>query len=430
MSSQITICLLIFFAALVSFVRNRIPMWLTAQLALCALVLTGCLDAAAALAGFSNANTILIAAMYVVAAGFRKTSLMDGMVRGIVKLTRGSFNTAYFGYILLAMLLTNFIGTPMVVYSIVSPLLCGFLDQTGRSRSRYVFPLMVVCVSCYGILPLSNAIQQAGLFSGFLESYGFSASAIRPVDFLIGGWPVLLILPLWALFLAPRFTPEQPSAQPGTAKKRAQAMRTELSPSADRLGIALFFATILCLVFCSRLGLPAWLIALLGGGLMCLFGVVDPWTVLREIPWDVLMLFVGALALGSALTSTGTGELIGRALSAAVGGTHNSYVLGAVFFLLPFIFTQFMLNRTAVTVFTPICLLACAALGAEPKGLLLLVNAGCATSFMTPMATPAVSMCMADGGYVQKDLLRASWLITLLLCVVYIFYVMTIFPCF
>lgn len=43
------------------------------------------------------------------------------------------------------------------------------------------------------------------------------------------------------------------------------------------------------------------------------------------------MLFVGALALGTALTNTGAGDMIGNTLASAVGGTHNNYVLGALF---------------------------------------------------------------------------------------------------
>ncbi len=430
MTSQMMICLIIFVATIISYAINRIPMWLTALLSLCALFLTGCIDASSALAGFANVNTILIATMYVVAAGFRRTSMMGSMVRGIVRATKASFNTAYFGYILLALLLTNFISTPMVVYAIVCPLLCGFLDQTGRSRSKYVFPLMVVCISCYGILPLSTAIQQAGQYTGFLETYGFPDVTVSPVDFLKAGWPLLIIVPVWAVYLAPRFTPEKPSVQIGAMKNREQMPQTELSTAVNRIGIALFFATIICLVFSSAIGLPAWIIALLGSLLMCLFGVVDSGTVLQDIHWDVLMLYAGSLALGNAMSSTGTGELIGRTLAAAVGGTRNSYLLGAVFFLITFLFTQVMMNRPAMAVFTPICLLTCTALGADPKGLVILVNAGCTTSFLTPMATPAVSMCMADGGYTLKDMLKSSWLITLILCAVYVFYVMTIFPCF
>ena len=154
MNTQMIICMVIFAATLVSYMLNKIPMWLTAMISLAALYFTGCIDANGALAGFSNVNTLLMATMFVVAAGFRRTSVVDGLCNGIMKLTRGSFKTAYFGYILIAVLLANFIASPMIVYAIVSPLLAALCDKTGHSRSQYVFPVMVVCVACCGILPL------------------------------------------------------------------------------------------------------------------------------------------------------------------------------------------------------------------------------------------------------------------------------------
>lgn len=88
---------------------------------------------------------------------------------------------AYFGYILLAVLLTNFISSPMVVYAIISPLLAALCDKTGNSRTQYMFPIMVVCVACCGILPLATSIQMAGQFTGFMETYGFTGMSVRPI---------------------------------------------------------------------------------------------------------------------------------------------------------------------------------------------------------------------------------------------------------
>ena len=87
-----------------------------------------------------------------------------------------------------------------------------------------------------------------------------------------------------------------------------------------------------------------------------------------------------------------------------------------------------MLNRSVTAIFQPICLLACASLGIHPVGPLLLVRAGAMTAFLTPMATPVVPMCMADGGYDLKALLRSGALITLVLPIIYVVYVMTRFP--
>ena len=153
MNTQMMICMVIFAATLVSYMMNKIPMWLTAMLSLTALYFTGCIDATGALAGFSNANTLLMATMFIVAAGFRRTSLVDGMCDAIMKLTRGSFLTAYFGYILIAVLLTNFIASPMVVYAIVSPLLAALCDNTGPSTcSRLWLYVWHAAASCRYLL--------------------------------------------------------------------------------------------------------------------------------------------------------------------------------------------------------------------------------------------------------------------------------------
>lgn len=431
MSTQMIICMVIFAATLISYLLNKIPMWLTAMISLTALYFTGCVSADDALAGFSNVNTILMATMFVVAAGFRRTTLVNKMCDGIMRLTNGSFTKAFFGYILIAVLLTNFIASPMVVYAIVSPLLAALCDNTGHSRSQYMFPIMVVCVGCCGILPLATAIQMAGQFTGFMETYGFAGMVMNATDFTKGAWPILIVIPLWALFVAPKFTPKEPIVPIEALEHKASGKQEQaLSPLVDKIGIATFFITILCLIFSSQLGLKTWAVALAGSLVMVLFGVVDQKSALRDIPWDMLMLFVGALALGTALTNTGAGDMIGNALANAVGGTHNNYVLGALFFLIPFVLTQVMLNRAVSAVFVPVCLLTCSALGANPVGLVLLVNAGSLTAFLTPMATPAVPMCMADGGYDLKSLFKSGWSITLILPIVYIFYTMTVFPAF
>lgn len=432
MNVQLTICIVIFALTLLSFILNKIPMWITALLSLSALYVTGCVDANGALAGFSNTNTVLMATMFVVASGFQRTSMVDSMCKGLMKLTRGSFTMAYLGYLLLAALLTNFIASPMVVYAIVSPLLIALCDSTGVNRAKAMFPMMVVCVATCGILPLPTAIQQAGQFNGFLETYGFTGITFDPMYFFIGRWPIMIVVILWALFVGPKFCPEKAILEIATEKATQQQgqKKQQLSPLVDKLGIIVFFATMIGLIFSAQLNIATWLIALAGSLLMVLLGVVDQRSALRDIPWDMLMLFVGALALGTALTNTGAGELIGGWLASAVGGTQNNYVLGALFFIIPFVVTQFMLNRSVTAVFVPICLLTCQALGANPIGLIMLVQAGSLTAFLTPMATPAVAMCMGDAGYDLKSLIKAGWLISIIIPIVYVFYTMTVFPAF
>ena len=368
-------------------------------------------------------------ACFMVASGFRRTSLVKLMCDWLLKLTNGSFMKVYFGYLLLGVLLTNFMNSPMVVYAIIGPLLCALCDRTGYSRSKYIFPLMVIVVACCFALPLLTSIQKAGEFNGYLETYQFTGLEFTPISFFFARFPVIILCLIWAMTIGPKMCPQQAVSDLAEIEEQKD-ISSKLSPTVDRIGIVIFIVTMLGLIFSTQLHIASWWIALAGSILMAMFGVVDQKKALSEIPWEMLILYAGALALGNGLVNTGAGEAIGGWLAAAVGGTHNNYLLGALFFVIPFLMTQFMLNRSVQAVFIPICLLTCQSLGAAPMGLVMCVASACQTAFMTPMATPAVAMCMGEGGYDLKALFKSGWLICVLLSIVNVAYTMTVYPAF
>ena len=79
----------------------------------------------------------------------------------------------------------------------------------------------------------------------------------------------------------------------------------------DRIGMVIFVVTMIGLIFSTQLHIASWWIALAGSILMAMFGVVDQKKALAEIPWEMLILYAGALALGNGLVNTGAGEAIG-----------------------------------------------------------------------------------------------------------------------
>ena len=148
-----------------------------------------------------------------------------------------------------------------------------------------------------------------------------------------------------------------------------------------------------------------------------------------SLGYDCIICWI--FGIGKCSDKYGAGQIVGDLLANAVGGVTNSYVLGALFFIVPFTVTQFMQNRAVNLIFTPICLMTCKALGGtDPTGLVLLVTAGSLTSFLTPMATGAVSICMAEGGYDVKSLLTSGWSIALIATIAYVSYTMTVYPVF
>lgn len=429
MDQQLIICLIVFFITVIFYVINRLPLWLTAMISLGLLYVTGCLDEETALGGFSDTNTIMMAGMFLMAAGFQRTSVISKLCDSALRMSKGSFTKVFAIYMILTVILTNLISSPNATYSIICPLLAELCDKTGTSRSKVMFPALAVTVGCFGLLPFASAVAQATQANGFLETYGFEMT-MSHLDFFKGKLPMLILLPLWAIFIGPKVTPQTPVAEIMSADRK-KTEKVKLTKFQDIAAVTIFFADLVVLVFSRQLNVETWFVAFVGGILMVLSGALDRKNALKSIPWDMIVLFVGSLGLGNALTNTGAGQIVGDLLANAVGGVTNSYVLGALFFIVPFTVTQFMQNRAVNLIFTPICLMTCKALGGtDPTGLVLLVTAGSLTSFLTPMATGAVSICMAEGGYDVKSLLTSGWSIALIATIAYVSYTMTVYPVF
>lgn len=428
--TQIFICLGIFVLMLIGFVINKVSMAMVAMLAMVAMVLTGCIDGETALAGFSNTNTILMVSIFIVAEGLNKTQMVKKLSGLIYQVSGGSLTKILVGYVLLTALIAQFVSSNMAVFSIVFPIALTMCENTGISPSKVMFPIGLTAIACVDILPTGGGAVLYSQYNGYLETYGYTDYAFGIMDICKGRLPIMILVILLAIFVVPRFAPEQPVIKTDENNAKKQRENKALSPVREVLGYGIFIVVILGLLFQKQIGIESWKIALAGAILEIVTGVLTDKEAYAAIRPEITLLYIGTLAVGSALTATGAGEVVGGLLAQIVGNTRNSYLIGFLFFIVPFILTQFMMNRSVVNIFTPICIMTCQALQCNPLGPVILVIVGCLTAFMTPMATPAVAMCMAVGGYDVKSVLKMSWLPAILICIVAVGWVMTVFPAF
>ena len=203
-----------------------------------------------------------------------------------------------------------------------------------------------------------------------------------------------------------------------------------LSPFSDIAGVVIFFAVIILFFAGDKIGIAAWQACLLGAVLTVVCGTLTGKEAIAALPIDLACMLIGALAMAGALTATGAGDVIGNTLASVVGNIHNGYLLGLIFFTIPFVLTQFMQNQAVINIFAPIVIMTCKAIGASPIGLLVIITAAGLTAYMTPMATSAIPIVMGTGGYDIKSLVKQSWLVSIIFGVFYVLYVMTVLPCF
>jgi len=426
--SQLTVCLIIFAFTIVGYCSGKLSLATVSLTSLIALILTGCLKPNEGLAYFSNNNVIMIAGMCVVAAGFNRTSFCMALADRISGVSRGSLNKMMLGYVLLGMLLSQFIQSPVAVFGIVAPMLMASAESMGIKASKVMFPLGVATIVTCCTLPLGAGATVAAELNGYLESYGYTDYVVGIMDSMKARLPLLIICVIYCAFFATKLAPEESAVEISYDSKKA-AQKEPLKPFQEYAGIIIFFADALALMFADKIGLPNWEITLIGALAMVLFDVLKPREATAALPMSMLLLIVGALAMSGALSATGAGELIGSYMSVMVNAVNgNSYIVGFIFFIIPFLLTQVMQNRGTMMIFLPIAIATCASIGANPIGLMILIQAACLSAFMTPMATAAVPYIMSYGGYDQRSMLKQSWLLAIICCVVTVGWIMTIMP--
>lgn len=427
--SSLTICLIICVLTMISYIIGKWPMGLTAMVSMLAFVLTGCLDPATAAGYFGNPNGLMMMAMFVVAAGFNRTQFVKTVAASVNRIAKGSLVRVMFGYVLVTMILSQFIQSSVIVYGIMAPMLIATCEEMHVSPSKVLFPIAIACISTVSALPLGGGATVFAEMNGYLQANDYTTYAVALTDPMKARLPAMIAMFIYCVFFSTKFSPAEPPLKGKTLQARADN-REPLSPFKERAGYIIFIITTLALLFQPQLGIETWVICVTGAVAMVVFGVLSEKEAVAAINLPMAFLFVGSLSMGGALSQTGAGEVVGGILADFANSLSNPYLIGFVFFIVPFLLTQVMMNRTVMIIFIPISILACKAMGANPVGIVLLVQSACLSSFMTPMATPAIPMCMANGGYDLKSVIKQSIIPTIILCVVSVGWIMTVFPMF
>lgn len=430
--SKLTICLIICLLTCISYLWGKLTLATTAMVSMLLFLFTGCVDGETVLASFGNATGIMMACMFIVGAGFSRTQFVKTLAGGITKIARGSLMKVLVGYILMAMLLCQFIPSNLIPFCILYPLMMATVEEMGISTSKVMFSLGITCIITCQILPLGSGATVYAQLNGYLAANG-SDAVMAITDPMKARLPLLLIIVAYAIFIAPKLAPEKPvtdikSFDVSAADKTVN--QKELGPVQERLGYLIFFGVSLALLFSAKLGIPSWQIAMVGAVLMVVTGVLSPKEATQAIPMWVYLLYVGSIVMANALNVTGAGEMIGNILAGIAGKLNNTFLIYLMFFIFPFIVTQFIFNQSAMMIFTPIVIQTCMSLGANPIGPIICVQAACFSAFMTPMATGTVSYYMGTGGYDLKSVLKMSVIPALLCCVVTVVWSGIVFPLF
>lgn len=147
---------------------------------------------------------------------------------------------------------------------------------------------------------------------------------------------------------------------------------------------------------------------------------------LKHMPWGVLLLVGGGLALASGFNGTDLAGWIGNQLLLLEGTSYFLVLIVTV--LLGIGMTQVTSNTATVTILIPITAALAMAIDVHPLPLMTAVAMGAGFAFMLPIGTPSNAIIFATGKITMMDMVRKGTWLTVLAFVLIVAFVYFILP--
>ena len=136
-------------------------------------------------------------------------------------------------------------------------------------------------------------------------------------------------------------------------------------------------------------------------------GRVLDWGVAKDLPWGVLLLFGGGLALAGSIVETGVDLWIGEMLS-GVGGVPLILMITIVAVLILFL-TEFTSNTATATMILPVLAGLAIALDVHPLALMIPSAMAANCAFMLPVGTPPNAIVFGTGKVSIGEMMKAGF---------------------
>ena len=338
--------------------------------------------AQAAFTDFMVPSVMFIFASIVIGLVFTKTGLTRRMAYKMLVIVGEKTSMIYLGCFIVTATLTHIMAHTAVAATIY-PLLVSIYSLYGEGdrKTRFgkgLFIGMAYVAGAGSIITLLGAARGAVALGFFKEIAGRDISFFQLTYYMFPvGW--IMTLALWGFFMIV-FKPEKETI-PGL-RERARQLNADLgSLSRNEIKAAIIIGGCI-LAMALRSFIPAikpidrTALILISTILFFITGILDL-DDLESIPWNIILLFAGAMSIGNCLWQTGAANWLAVNWLLMFQKAHwFVFVMSIAFFVM--IMTNFIMNVAAIAISLPVALVIAPYLGVTGDVILFaaLVTAG------------------------------------------------------
>ena len=331
-------------------------------------------DPRVALTDFMDPSVWFILGSIVIGMVFTKTGLTQRMAYKMLALVGERTSMIYLGVFVMTALLTHIMAHTAVaatVYPLLMAIYALYDEENKPTRfGKGLFIGMAYVAGAGSIITLLGAARGAVAIGFFKDVVGREVSFFELTYYMFPvGW--LMVFLLWGFFMI-CFRPERKTI-PGL-RDRARRLYARLGPMSRQeiLGLALVLSAVAVMglrsfvPFLSSVNKSAIILTA-----TVLFFVFKILTIedLEEIPWNIILLFGGAMSIGFCLWQTGAAKWLAvQWLVMFEKAPAVVFIMGITLFVL--VMTNFIMNVAAIAISLPVALVLAPYLRVAPEVIL------------------------------------------------------------
>ena len=414
-------------------ITEAIPIAVTSLLPIVLFPLTGALKLGETTASFGHKYIFLYIGGFILAIAIERWSLHKRLALNIIRLIGTNVNRIVLGFMAATAFLSMWISntaSPVMMLPIGLAIIKQLKDnpQTIEDENRAFGKILMLGIaysaSIGGIATLIGTPPNLVLAGIVQELYGIEITFSKWIMF---GLPIsiLLLLLCWKYLASYTRFFKQQSFPGGQQEIKKQLEKLGRIGYEEKTVLIVFAATAFAWISRSFLlerlipGIDDTIIAVIAGVVLFLLPArkgskraIVTWEEAVQLPWGILLLFGGGLAIAQGFKATGLATWIGGQLALLHGVP--LFILLLVLLAAVNFLTEITSNLATTAMLLPV--LASMALTVNVHPYVLMVGATVAAScaFMLPVATPPNAVVFGSGYLTIPDMVRAGIFMNLL----------------
>ena len=417
-------------------ITEAIPIPVTSLLPIILFPLTGAVSVSETAASYSDPIIFLYIGGFIIAVAIEKWGLHRRIALNTILRTGTNARHIILGFMIATAFVSMWISNTATTVMML-PIGSAIISQmNGRNNpgdfGRALMLAIAYAASLGGIATLIGTPTNL-VFAGIVrETY---QTDITFTQWMSIGLPISLVLLVLCWLYLTRIGFRLKESTVGSGREEILRMQRTLGKMSyeEKAVTVVFTMTALCWMLRSLVlkhwipGIDDSLIAIAGATLLFLIpsrqnpgSMLIDWKAAVNIPWGIILLFGGGLALAAGFQSSGLAGWIGNQMTLLQGV--SLLLLIFILVIAVVVLSEIASNVATAAMILPILVALGVAIDVHPYILMVAATIAASCGFMLPVATPPNAVVFGSGYLRMRDMVRAGfWLDIISIIVVSVF---------